>query len=118
MGSLEYSLDNGSWLPFLSPLSLTDGIHEISFWAVDEAGLVSQVNQTYQVDTRPPGIEGNLSGLPGEAGWFTSNVTVSASAFDPQPGSGIEAFSYTLDGSAPASYTSPLPYRWSAYLPT
>ncbi len=108
IGGLEYSLNNDSWLPYTSPLDLTDGIHEISFWATDEAGLTSQVNQTYQVDTHIPGIEGSLSGVTGENGWFTSNVTLSASALDPQPGSGIDAFTYTLNGSPEEPYTIPL----------
>jgi hypothetical protein len=51
ISGLEYSLDNDSWLPYTDALHLTDGIHEISFWATDEAGLASQVNETYQIDT-------------------------------------------------------------------
>ncbi len=108
IGGLEYSLNNDSWLPYTGSLNLTDGIHEISFWATDEAGLAAQVNQTYQIDTHIPGIEGSLSGVSGENGWFTSNVTLSASALDPQPGSGIDAFTYILNGSPEESYTIPL----------
>jgi hypothetical protein len=108
LSGLEYSLDDGAWLPYTSTLDLPDGIHDISFWAVDEAGLVSQINKTYQIDTRNPGIEGTLSGVSGKNGWFTSDVAVSASAFDPQPGSDIDTFTYALDGSAETSYTTPL----------
>jgi hypothetical protein len=108
ISGLEYSLDNDAWHPYTASIDLPDGIHQISFWATDEAGLVSQVNQTYQIDTHLPSIEGSLSGILGENGWFTSNVTLSASAVDPLPGSGIDAFTYTLDGTPENLYTVPL----------
>jgi hypothetical protein len=105
---VEYSLDNGSWMPYGSQVVLPDGIHEISFWAEDGAGLVSRVDRTYQVDTKAPSIGGNFSGVSGQNDWFTTQVTVSASAFDPQPGSGIDTFTYVLDGSPEDSLIAPL----------
>ena len=108
LAGLEYSLDNDAWRPYTASIGLTDGIHQIGFWATDEAGLVTQVNQTYHIDTRRPGIEGSLSGVSGENGWFTSNVTLSASATDPQPGSGIDTFTYIQDGAPEDLYTVPL----------
>ena len=108
MDVFEYSLNNSLWTAYAAPLVLSDGIHDISFWAEDTAGLVTQENKTYKVDTRVPDIGGNLSGIPGENGWFTSDVTLSASAFDPLPGSGIDALTYTLDGSPEDAFSSPL----------
>ena len=105
---IEYSLDNGNWTEYTAPLRLSDGIHSISVWAHDQAGLVTEVNRTYQVDTRPPQIAGSLSGLPGLSGWFISEVTISASASDPLPASDIDTFTYTLNGSAETSYAGPL----------
>jgi hypothetical protein len=103
---LEYSLNNNLWTPYDGTLVLSDGINQISYWSEDNAGLVTRLDRTFKVDTRRPEIEGNLSGVSGENGWFTSDVTLSASAFDPQPASGISTFIYTLDG-VEASYTDP-----------
>ncbi len=105
---LEYSLDNSAWTAYTTPLSLGDGIHSISIWAQDQAGLVTQVDRTYQVDTRPPQIAGSLSGSPGMNGWYITDVTISASASDPLPGSDIDAFTYILNGSAETVYTDSL----------
>jgi hypothetical protein len=105
---LEYTLDGSTWTAYTTPLNLSDGIHNISVWAQDQAGSVTQVDRTYQVDTRTPQIAGSLSGTPGMNGWYTSDVTVSASASDPQPGSDIDTFTYFLDGGAESSYTDAL----------
>src|SRR5260221_3737533 len=88
----EYSLDNSTWTTYAAPLTLTDGTHSLSFWAQDTAGLVTQVDRTYQVDTRVPQIAGNVSGIPGTNNWYISKVTITASASDPTPGSGLDAF--------------------------
>ena len=108
MELLEYSLNNDVWKAYTAPLILNDGTHSLSFWAQDSAGLVTQVDRIYQVDTRSPQISGILSGVPGANGWYTSNVTLTASASDPTPGSGVDAFSYTLNSSAETPYTNAL----------
>ena len=105
---LEYSLDNSGWTSYTTPLSLNDGIHSVSIWAQDQAGLVTQIERTYQVDTRAPQIAGSLSGTPGANGWYTSEVTIAASASDPLPGSELDAFTYTLNGSAETPYAGPV----------
>jgi hypothetical protein len=108
LDSFEYSLDNGAWAAYTIPLSLSDGIHSVSIWAQDQAGLVTQVDRSYQVDTRAPQIAGSLSGTPGANGWFTSKVTVSASASDPPPGSTVDTFTYTLNGDVETPYVDPI----------
>jgi len=108
MNTFEYSLDNSSWTAYVTPLTLSNGTHSLSFWAQDEAGLVTQVDRTYRVDTRVPQIAGGLSGVLGMNGWYISDVTLSASASDPLPGSGLDVFTYTLSGSTETPYTNPL----------
>ncbi len=108
MDIFEYSLGNEDWKTYTSPLTLKDGIHTLSFWAQDEAGLVKQVDRTYQVDTQAPQVAGSLSGLLGINGWFTSEVTLSAAASDPILGSGLDTFTYTLNNSPDTPYTDPL----------
>lgn len=108
MDIFEYSLDNSAWTNYTTPLTLGEGTHNLSFWAQDLAGLVTQVDRTYKVDTRIPQIAGTLSGVPGINGWYISNVTFTASASDPLPGSGLDAFTYTLNNSVETSYTDAL----------
>jgi hypothetical protein len=104
----EYSLDNRAWTTYLTPLTLADGTHGLSFWAQDKAGLSTQVDRTYKVDTRVPLIAGSLSGIPGTNSWYISDVMLSASASDPAPGSGIDAFTYILNDGAEIPYASVL----------
>ncbi len=108
MDIFEYSLNNGAWTTYSAPLILNDGTHKVSFWAQDKAGLVKQLEETYQVDTRAPKISGSLSGVPGANGWYISQVTISASAADPVPGSGLEALTYILNGGAQTAYANPI----------
>jgi hypothetical protein len=108
MDVFEYSLDNSEWTTYNAPISLHDGTHSLSFWAQDEAGLAYQIDRTYKVDTRAPQIGGSLSGVPGTNGWYISDVRLSASASDPAPGSGVDAFTYILNGGAETSYAGAL----------
>jgi hypothetical protein len=105
----EYSLDNAAWQLYTTSLTLNDGVHRLSLWAQDAAGLVTQVDRTYQVDTRVPQIAGSLSGTSGANGWYISDVILSASASDPVPGSGMDSFTYLLDGRPAAPFSNPLP---------
>ena len=104
----EYSLDNSTWATYSTPLTIADGTHSLSFWAQDSAGLVTQVDHPFKVDTRAPQISGSLNGVLGANGWYVSDVTLSASASDPTPGSGLDAFTYTLNGNAETPYTNAL----------
>jgi len=88
---------------------LLEGENNFTFWALSSWGDSSQMGSlSARVDTVPPQIEGTLSGTPGEAGWYVSPVTLSASASDPQPGSGIETFTYTWNASPAQPYTGPI----------
>jgi hypothetical protein len=58
MDLFEYSLNNGVWTAYSTPLALGDGKHTLSFWAQDKAGLVRQLDESYQVDTRPASDRG------------------------------------------------------------
>gem|GEM_PF-1894725 len=104
----EYSINNSTWTSYTTPLTLTDGTHSLSLWAQDSAGLVTQVDGTYYVDTRAPQIAGSLSGVHGTNGWYISDVTFSASASDPTPGSSLDTFTYILNGSMETPYTKAL----------
>ncbi|MFH2103341.1 MAG: hypothetical protein ABIJ39_08310, partial [Chloroflexota bacterium] len=49
---------------------------------------------------------GNVTGVPGDNGWFVSAVTVTAAASDAT--SGVVSLQYTLNGGAWTGYTGPL----------
>jgi hypothetical protein len=90
-------------------IPLLEGENAFTFWAFSSWGDSSRLGSlTARVDTRPPQIEGSLSGVMGEGGWYVSSVTVSASASDPQPGSGIDTFTYTWNASPAQPYTGPI----------
>jgi hypothetical protein len=86
--SFELSLDGGTWVAYTGPLTLADGSHTVELRAGDTAGNVGTQSRAVRVDTRPPVISGELSGVTGDNGWYLSNVALSASASDPSPGSG------------------------------
>lgn len=104
----EYSDNGGAWTTYAAPLVLMDGSHNISFWGQDKAGLVTQIDRLYKVDTVRPQIAGSLSGTPGTNGWYVSNVVFAASAVDPLPGSGVDAFTYILNQGPETPYTNAL----------
>jgi hypothetical protein len=104
----EYNLDNGPWTTYVAPPMLMDGTHVLSVWAQDKAGLVTQIDRMYQVDTHAPQIVGNVSGIPGTNNWYISQVTLTASASDPTPGSGLDKFTYALNGGADTPYNKAL----------
>ncbi|MBO9368691.1 MAG: hypothetical protein J7555_08090, partial [Chloroflexi bacterium] len=88
---------------------LLEGENNFTFWALSSWGDSSRMGSlSARVDTVPPEIAGSLSGTPGEAGWYVSPVTFTASASDPAPGSGIDTFTYTLNASPAQSYTGPI----------
>lgn len=103
VAALEYSLNNGAWTAYTSPLVLADGSHTLIFWAEDNAGWVTQETRSISVDTRAPLISGSVSGTSGTNGWYTSTVTLTATTSDPTPGSGIDSFTYALSTSASLS---------------
>lgn len=90
-------------------IPLLEGENAFTFWALSSWGDSSRMGSlTVRVDTRPPQINGTMSGTTGENGWYVSAVTFNASASDLAPGSGIETLNYSLDGGAWTDYTVPV----------
>jgi hypothetical protein len=89
------SLDGSSWAPSLT-LS-TDGVTTIQGRVTDNAGNATTVSGTVSIDRTPPVLSSlALTGTPGQAGWYTSDVGVSATATDAT--SGLTSLLYSLDG--------------------
>jgi len=93
----------------LCDVPLREGANAFTFWAISSWGDTSLLGTTSGgLDTRPPVISGELSGVTGDNGWYLSNVALSASASDPSPGSGLLSFELSLDGGGWTAYTGPL----------
>jgi hypothetical protein len=100
-----YLLNGGAPQPFASPLTLTDGQHEVRIRAADLAGNLSELSQTIKVDTIPPNLEDALEGTLFD-GWYAKTAILSASASD--AGSGLAGLDVSLDGGGWTAYTVPL----------
>jgi hypothetical protein len=100
--------DNGNpFTAFSGSTVLSDGQHEVTLRAEDNAGRVTTNEKTIKVDTQKPTITKSITGTTGTNGWYI-NATLNASSSDPTPGSGIDTFVYSLDGSPWAAYSTPL----------
>jgi hypothetical protein len=102
LAAVEASVDGGDLFPVGAGLTLGDGVHDVLLQARDQVGHTTTAEQTVMVDTQPPGLSGELSGelsgAPGEAGWWISGVVVAAQAADPEPGSGVAEVEASVDG--------------------
>jgi len=88
---------------------LLEGTNDFTFWALSSWGDSSSMGTASgSVDTQSPTINGSLSGAGGDNGWYVSNVTLSASAADPTPGSGLSSFTYSLDGGVVLAFPGSL----------
>jgi hypothetical protein len=86
-------------------VALAEGDNDFTFWAVSSYGDTSSMGSASgKLDSRPPVISGEVTGAPGENGWYLSEVTVNASASDPAPGSGLVGLDASVDGGGWAPY--------------
>jgi peptidoglycan/xylan/chitin deacetylase (PgdA/CDA1 family) len=92
----------------------------VKFFSVDAAGNAEPVNsQRIQVDTTAPTTTISCNGGTCGTGWYNAAVTVTLSATD-TGGSGVNATTYTTDGTNPATsptatlYTGPFTVSQSA----
>ena len=91
---IEYSLDGGLFQRYTTPFVLTaSGTTQIAARAGDWAGNVETPLRTTAVaiDATPPTIGFTLSGAAGADDWYRSSVTVSVSAVDASPGTGLNS---------------------------
>ena len=114
----ESSLDNATWTPQTSPLTLnfSDGTRTIYLHAVDRAGNIESIQYEIRVDTQAPQLTENFTGTSGSNGWYISDVQVAITESDPFPSSGIQYFAYSQDGGATwTNYTTPFTLSEGVY---
>ncbi len=93
VASQEVSLDNASWSPSMT--ISTSGTYTLYGRVTDVAGNASTTSTTIRIDTTPPSVTVTIP-PPGSTGWYTSQLTFSASGSDTE--SGIAAIEYSVDG--------------------
>ncbi len=107
IANVSYRIDGGAWLVYSSPFVVGQGVHTVDYFSVDLAGLPETMHsQIIHVDTTAPTTTSALAGTTGANGWYTSNVTGSLSASDPE--SGIANVYVQVDGGGWTVYTSPV----------
>jgi hypothetical protein len=83
---------------------LLEGDSSFNFWALSSWGDSSGMGSASGgVDTQPPLVTGQLSGVTSDGGWFVSTVSATASASDAT--SGIGSVVYSLDGGPQTAYS-------------
>ncbi len=89
------------------PLPLPEGSGTVTYTAIaSTSGLTASGSADWKRDSQAPQVNGSLNGTPGDGGWYISEVTLSASAVDPTPGSGLLVFEYALNGGGWDVYTT------------
>ena len=106
--SISYRLDDGPWSPYAGSFVVAgEGIHRVDYAAVDGAGNSETGDAAVSIDSTPPLVVLEMSGIPGREDWYVSDVLVSLRAED--GGSGLARLEVRLDGGSWAEYASALP---------
>jgi len=113
IAQMRFSNDNATWTPWEAystskawVLITGDGTKTVYVQFKDNAGLISQsFFDVIILDTARPATTISLSGVLGNNGWFTSDVTVILSAADDI--SGVNKTEYSLDDATWTAYATP-----------
>ena len=107
VASTSYRLDGGSWQTYAGPFTVsTDGVHILEAYSVDLVGNVESVRTwSISIDSVPPQMAAQRSGMRGLADWYISSVLVTLSASDST--SGVSSISSRIDGGPWQPATSP-----------
>ena len=106
--SVEYRIGNAAFQSYTAPFAIsTEGVTQVTARATDRNGNVSTSTQTVSVDRAAPRTSVALAGTSGLDGWYRSPVTVSLSAVDDAPGSGVGTVEYQVNDGAFQFYAAP-----------
>ena len=84
--SVLVSDNSGPWKAI--PVTLNDGVHELTIISRDKAGNTKTILRTILIDTEGPSISPTILGVLGDNDWYISNTNVKPFALDEL--SGIE----------------------------
>ena len=90
-----YSLNGETWTPYSGPFNIyTEGENIVQYYSIDAVGNKETAKSyPFILDTTPPEVDLQLSGTLGTNGWFTSEVTVTATVTDAVSGVLLASFS-------------------------
>ena len=106
---IEINVDGQGWQTYSVAVQVAaEGAHGVAFRSIDVAGN-AETSQflSFQIDLTPPTSSRTFSGTLGNAGWYTSSVTVVLSGEDAL--SGLAQIEYRRDGGAWTVYTGAFP---------
>ncbi|MEM2974352.1 MAG: LamG-like jellyroll fold domain-containing protein [Candidatus Micrarchaeia archaeon] len=84
------------------------GSFGLYYYSKDVAGWTESIKSVQlKIDTIAPVTVASMEGVLSSTGWFLSDVTVTLSATDAMPGSGVISTEYSIDGGAWVPYTGP-----------
>lgn len=103
---IQYRLDGGPWTECQGEVTVVpEGEHVLEYYAVDRAGLISEVqNLTFGIDRTEPQLQVLVTGNQSE-GWFTEEAWIELNASDND--SGLESLTCAVNGSSPIQYDGP-----------
>ncbi|WP_299924526.1 ThuA domain-containing protein [uncultured Nocardioides sp.] len=103
LGSIEYRIDGGDWMPYSIAVPVTgEGERLVEYRSTDVAGNVSELgSETVKVDTAPPVV------TTAETGSTTKTVTLTAT----DATSGVAGIEYRIgDATTWSAYDAPLTF--------
>ncbi|GIF02360.1 family 43 glycosylhydrolase [Paractinoplanes rishiriensis] len=112
VAKIAYRVGTGGWQDYRAPFTV-DGVQQVEFTAADHAGNASaaqRISVPLVRDTTGPTVGAITSPTraTGTNGWFTTPVSVLATAADP---AGVALREYRIDNGAWRTYTGPIPVR-------
>ncbi|WXG39331.1 MAG: hypothetical protein WED07_00610 [Candidatus Freyarchaeum deiterrae] len=100
-----YMLDSNGWFLYNGPFAIsTEGVHNLSYASIDNAGEYNISNATIKIDKTPPVTTISLNGIQVN-GVYISNVIVTLNATDNS--SGVALTQYSFDGTNWKTYNGP-----------
>ncbi|MHA1839508.1 MAG: OmpL47-type beta-barrel domain-containing protein [Candidatus Ranarchaeia archaeon] len=93
----KYSFDGNNWLSYSTPITIEgEGMTKLYYWSMDTNNNTEGTRSIeIWIDKTPPTTKPLLNGIPGEEGWWRSNVDVDFSADDVV--SGVLKTEYSFD---------------------
>jgi hypothetical protein len=78
----EMSLDGGAAQPVSDQTFSADGVYTVVYTVTDLAGNLASLTEQVWMDQTPPVAQLDVSGTPGENGWYLSDVDLQAHGTD------------------------------------
>jgi len=105
----KYRIDNGPEKDYTEPFTLSNGMHIIHYYSIDNMGnKESEHTATLYVDANSPDSQISFNGkyVSGKTTWITKDTSIVLNAND--VGCGLKAIYYRIDGGDWNEYSTPI----------